>query len=149
MTDQRGIPVTLEEMTRRRDGWRQQCRQVNVALRAALARERALERQLREAQGLADTQTWVAERVGRQSAASAGEAQRFARECGRLRDELAGAREEIEDARDLALCLKSILRQLPSTLESLDPELAWENLPDWFTGNDQGVEFWRGPDAES
>lgn len=51
--------------------------------------------------------------------------------------------EQIEDARALALHLKSILRQLPSTLESLDPELAWENLPDWFTGDEQGVTLWR------
>ena len=54
--------------------------------------------------------------------------------------------DQIEDARALALRLKDILRQFPSTLESLDPDLAWENLPDWFTGDDQGVKLWRQSD---
>lgn len=56
---------------------------------------------------------------------------------------------QVEDARALALYLKGILHQLPTTLEGLDPNLAWENLPDWFTGEDQGVLWWEDPDDES
>lgn len=64
---------------------------------------------------------------------------------GKAMEFLAG---QVEDARALALRLKEILRQLPTTLEGLDPELTHESLPDWFTGDDQGVLWWQEPEDE-
>lgn len=96
----RGTPVTLEEMTRRRDGWRQR-------YEGALGAIRSLKTQ-RDEQALRSTRfedlaSRVAGRVRlleRDLAASQAEARRFAEECGRLRDELAEARERRDDDED-------------------------------------------------
>jgi hypothetical protein len=53
---------------------------------------------------------------------------------------------ELEDARDLALEIGEIIRQQPTPLSAYadDGSLDYERLPDWFTGANQGREFWNG-----
>ncbi len=89
MNDHRGAPVTLEEMTRRRDGWRVRWDKTDRELQAARAHVRQLTKRLMRVEyELTESQREAAHQTGRASAAEA-DARRFAQECGRLRDRLA------------------------------------------------------------
>jgi chromosome segregation ATPase len=95
MTERRGAPVSLEEMTRRRDGWRRRWGETDRKMRVALVRNDLLEKQLEAARR---RDAWNTAEIGRLSgelAAAQAEARRFAEECGRLRDQLALKDEEI------------------------------------------------------
>lgn len=49
----------------------------------------------------------------------------------------------VEDARDVALACKNILNQMPVFVADFF-EGDWENMPDWFTGEDNGNDVWVG-----
>lgn len=85
----RGEPMTLEEMTRRRDGWRVQWEKTDRELMAARARERLLARRVEVAERGTEWDAAEIRRLNGQLAASQAEARRYAEECGRLRDRLA------------------------------------------------------------
>lgn len=89
MADQRGTPVTLEEMTRWRDGWRQRWDRTDRELRAALVRNGLMEKQVESARYRDVRDAREISRLAGELAASQAEARRFAEESGRLRDRLA------------------------------------------------------------
>lgn len=90
MAGQRRGEVSLEEMTRRRDGWKRIAEEKTRQLADALAREAALtvdrDRAVQRAQESA--QNLLIMRAVKDAAQA--EARRYAEECGRLRDELLG-----------------------------------------------------------
>lgn len=54
--------------------------------------------------------------------------------------------DERDDARDVALLMKRAISQMPFDLyEWLGVER--EEMPDWFTGDDNGRDIWGGGDA--
>lgn len=90
--ERRGEPVTLEEMTRRRDGWRARWERTDQELRKVTIRNGLLEKQMdavkyRDASNAAEIR-----RLQGELAAAQAEARRFAEECGRLRDLMATPR---------------------------------------------------------
>ncbi|ACU71816.1 hypothetical protein Caci_2907 [Catenulispora acidiphila DSM 44928] len=54
---------------------------------------------------------------------------------------------ERDDARAVALMLKKILASMPTFLDEIVGEEVWDELPDWFTDEDNGRSFWGGGDA--
>lgn len=90
MNEQRGEPVTLEEMTRRRDGWRARCEGALGVIRTLKRDRDALAEQVRLAELKHASCNVIIGRLGNELAASQAEARRFAEECGRLRDQLGG-----------------------------------------------------------
>lgn len=57
------------------------------------------------------------------------------------------AEAERDDARAVALMLKKILNSMPVFLDEIIGEDVWDELPDWFTDEDNGRSFWGGGDA--
>lgn len=49
----------------------------------------------------------------------------------------------LEDARALAVLCRDVLKELPADLSDM-LGVEWEDLPDWFTGDDQGRATWGG-----
>jgi hypothetical protein len=95
MSDQRGEPVSLEEMTRRRDGWRAKAEAALGVIRVHKARVTALTDQLIAAEAMADRSVAEARRQDIRAVAAEADARRYAQECGRLRDRLDLKDEEI------------------------------------------------------
>lgn len=85
----RGAPVTLEEMTRRRDGWRARHDSVLAQLGNARRRSNDLLKQVMKLEYEKGQLNAEAGRLANELGAARAEARRFAEECGRLRDELA------------------------------------------------------------
>lgn len=82
-------PMTLEEMTRRRDGWRQRCEGALGVIRSLKAQNRALTGQLVAAEVNHTACDAAIGRLRSELEGARAEARRFAQECGRLRDKLA------------------------------------------------------------
>jgi hypothetical protein len=95
VNDHRGEPVTLEEMTRRRDRRRARWDETDRKWRAAVARELAAARRVSVLEHmLLELKREVVRQTGRANSAQA-EARHYATECGRLRDDLAEAQEAV------------------------------------------------------
>ena len=55
-------------------------------------------------------------------------------------------REERDDARAVALMMKRAINQMPLTVYAF-LGVDYEEMPDWFTGDDNGRDMWGGGDA--
>lgn len=51
-------------------------------------------------------------------------------------------REQRDDARAVALTLKDLLGSVTGGLDEVISEDTWDELPDWFTGDDNGRDAW-------
>lgn len=54
---------------------------------------------------------------------------------------------ERDDARAVALMLKDLLGSATGGLDEVISEEVWDQLPDWFTGDDNGRGLWGGGDV--
>lgn len=59
----------------------------------------------------------------------------------------ATADELLRDAREIALFCLGIFRQFPTGVDEMLGDGAWAQLPDWFTGEDNGRQLWNGGDG--
>lgn len=55
--------------------------------------------------------------------------------------------DERDDARAVALMMKDLLSSVTGGLDEVISEELWDELPDWFTGDDNGRDIWGGGDA--
>lgn len=89
---QRGT-VSLEEMTRRRDGWKSRAEALQRERDALATREASLLRELDETRRLAQHTTSMNNTIRAAVTSAQNETRRYAEECGRLNDELRAANE--------------------------------------------------------
>lgn len=85
--------VTLEEMTRRRDGWKSRALALQRERDAWAIREASLSRELEETRRLAQHTVSMNHTIRAAVTSTQNEARRYAEECGRLNDQLRAANE--------------------------------------------------------